>query len=200
RNDLIKAVETISQHISRQYEALNQLDGKLGDGDIGITMKTGFQAALERSPDWPEDLGMALMGFAKSFVENRASSYGTILSTGLMAAAIYCKGKTELYTTDIPPILSTALDKMAQRGKSELGQKTVLDAIYAAKIASETCEATSFEELGIAIHQKVQEAVEEYTAKPNLQGRARIFGDKSIGIPDPGMQVFLEMILAVTSK
>lgn len=200
RNNLIKALYTLTQHIDQQYEVLNQLDGKVGDGDIGITMKTGLNAALKSSATWEEDLGLAFMGFARSFVENRASSYGTILATGLMAAAAYSKGRTTLSISDIPKILDAALEKMALRGKSTLGQKTVLDAVYAAQVAAAYYEGESLTELGILIRQKVEESVEAYSTKPNLQGRARMFGEKSVGITDPGMQVFLELVIALTNE
>ena len=197
-NELKHATRTAAKHFATKYQELNALDGKLGDGDIGITMKNGFEAALESSDDWPEDIGMALMAFAKSFVSIRASSFGTLFATGIMAAAMQCKGTSALITSDIAPILSKSLENMAKRGKSALGDKTVLDAVNAAYLASLKYKGDDFKKLGILIRQYVEHAVQEYTSKPNLQGRARMFGDKSIGIPDPGMQVFLEIVISLT--
>ena len=195
--DLQNAVKLIARHMTEKHDELNALDGRLGDGDIGITMKSGFESALDNCQEWPSDWGKALLAFAQSFVKTRASSYGTLIASGLMSAGMAAKGKTVIEINEIPALLKAAGEGMARRGKSEPGQKTVLDAVEAAFQAAQSYEGTSNAELIEAIHKNVKAAVDSYAQKPNLQGRARMFGDKSIGIPDPGMVAFCEMVAAL---
>ena len=80
---------------------------------------------------------MALLRCAQAFTGVSASTYGTLVATGLMAAAKSTKGRTAVPWTEIPGLLGAALAAMTARGKGQLGDKTVLDALEAARAATE---------------------------------------------------------------
>ena len=123
----------IAAAMEEAADELNTADGKLGDGDLGVTMVRGCRLVMEALPDLPEDVGMALMKCAQAFTKTSGSSYGTLLATGLMSAAKAAKGRTEVPWSEAGALLGGALEAMMLRGKASLGDKTVLDAIEAAR-------------------------------------------------------------------
>jgi dihydroxyacetone kinase-like protein len=185
-------IERIGRKMEDCQDELNTLDGKLGDGDLGITMATGFDDLHRVLPGLPEDVGMALLACSQALVKTRASSFGTLLATGLMSTAKQTRGETVVSWNRIPDLLQGAIDKMGERGKSALGDKTVLDALEAARQAIEGLDDPT--QMLQAADQAVGDALEVFKEQPSRQGRARMFGDKSVGLYDPGMVVIKRMI------
>jgi dihydroxyacetone kinase-like protein len=198
-SELRRALTKIAAKMEACKEELNALDGEMGDGDIGITMSVGFANIMELSADLAEDTGMALLQCAQAFVKGRASSYGTLLATGLMAAGKSVKGQTKVPWSAVPGVLGEAIEKMAARGKSALGDKTVLDALEAARVAAERADKTPDAMLA-AVLGEVSRSVEEFRTKPCRQGRARIFTEKNAKIYDPGMVVIQRMLEGLAEK
>ena len=176
-------------------DELNTADGKLGDGDLGVTMVRGCRLVMEALPELPEDVGMALMKCAQAFTKTSGSSYGTLLATGLVSAAKATKGRSEVPWGEIAPLLGGALEAMMLRGKASLGDKTVLDAIEAAR--AEIGAVDDPGAIAVAADTGAAAALDRYRDQPNKIGRARIFGDKSIGLDDPGMLAFKRVVEAL---
>ena len=84
---------------------------------------------------------------------------------------------------------------MSQRGKGQLGDKTVLDTLEAARAATEGLSEPSA--VLDATDQAVSACIERFRQQPSRQGRARIFGDNSAGKDDPGMIAFQRMVEAL---
>lgn len=195
--DSIKTAATkIAQLMEESADELNAADGLLGDGDLGITMVRGFREIIEVKDSLPDDVGMALFQCAKAFTKSSGSSYGTLLATGLMSVAKKKKGQQEIQVEEISALLDDALDAMKQRGKAELGDKTVLDVIaassQAAKDQSDGCSVLK------AINDAVTNTIDEFRSRQSKIGRARIFSEKSIGLDDPGMLAFRKMLEALS--
>ena len=171
---------------------LNELDGALGDGDLGVNLTRAADRLLEDLPNLPDDVGMALLRCAQAFTRVSASTYGTLLATGLMAAAKSTKGRTAVPWTEIPALLGAALKAMSDRGKGQLGDKTVLDALEAVRRVTEgLSDPASMLE---AARPAVQAAIDRVRDLPFRQGRARIFGAKGLGRDDPGMIAFQRIV------
>ena len=171
---------------------LNELDGALGDGDLGVNLTRGADRVLEDLPNLPEDVGMALLRCAQAFTRVSASTYGTLLATGLMAAAKSTKGRTSVPWTEMRNLLGAALKAMSDRGKGQLGDKTVLDALDAARRATEGLSDPAA--MVEAARAAVAEAIARVRDMPFRQGRARIFGAKGLGRDDPGMIAFQRIV------
>ena len=171
---------------------LNELDGALGDGDLGVTLSRATQRLQEDAPNLPADVGTALFQCAQAFTRVTGSTYGTLLATGLMAAAKATRGRTEVPWTEVSALLGAALEAMSGRGKSALGDKTVLDALDAARRATEGLGEPAA--LVAAASHAVDAAMAELRNRPFRQGRARIFGEKGLGRDDPGMVAFKRII------
>ena len=194
--DSIKTAATkIAQLMEESADELNAADGLLGDGDLGITMVRGFREIIEVRDSLPDDVGMALFQCAKAFTKSSGSSYGTLLATGLMSVAKKKKGQQEIQFEEISLLLNDALDAMKQRGKAELGDKTVLDVIAASSQAAK--DQSDGSSVLIAINDAVTSTIDEFRSRQSKIGRARIFSEKSIGLDDPGMLAFRKMLEAL---
>ena len=195
--DSIKTAATkIAQLMEESADELNAADGLLGDGDLGITMVRGFREIIEVRDSLPDDVGMALFQCAKAFTKSSGSSYGTLLATGLMSVAKKKKGQQEIQVEEISALLNDALDAMKQRGKAELGDKTVLDVIAASSQAAK--DQSDGSSVLKAINEAVTSTIDEFRSRQSKIGRARIFSEKSIGLDDPGMLAFRKILEALS--
>lgn len=195
RDTLTAGLARIAAHMETAADALNTLDGQLGDGDLGVTMVRGGREVTALLPDMPADVGMALMQVAQGFTRTSGSSFGTLTATGLMAAAKATKGREAVPWSEVPDLVRAAFEMMRTRGKANLGDKTVLDTLHASADA-----ATGLDDPQ-AILQAMVDAVDRTMDDMRNQeariGRARIFGDKSKGLDDPGMVAFRHMLRAL---
>lgn len=195
KDTLVAAIERIAAAMERDFDALNTADGALGDGDLGITMTRGMRAILAITGELPDDIGQALFQCAQALTKSSGSSYGTLLATGLMSAARTLRGQHGIEPDAIPGLIADARDKMQQRGKAELGGKTVLDSLdYVARATA------GADDKAAAAIRAVDEALDDLRDKPATIGRARIFGDKSIGMDDPGMLAMQAVVRAAVGR
>ncbi len=187
------AISRIQQQVQQTAEDLCARDGQLGDGDLGITLEKAFNRLAEIAPTLPDDLGKAFAAAAAAISKVSSSSFGTLLATGLLAAAKQTIGKTELSSTAVPDLLRTACQKMSERGSASLGDKTVLDTVDAAARALDSHPEDS---VG-AVITAVDETLSLYRDRECKIGRARIFSERSVGLDDPGMVAFRVMVGAL---
>ncbi len=187
-----KAVVQLAAYLESCADELSALDGMLGDGDLGVTLVRGMRSVAEQAESLPPEVGAALLQSAKAFVSISGSTFGTLLATGVMAAAKATQGRREVPWQEAPALLVGAVEAMQRRGKAELGDKTVLDAVAA------TAEALRFvaDSTGLlpAALQATKACLERFRDQPCRQGRARMFGDRSIGKDDPGMVAWLRLL------
>ena len=173
-------------------DELNALDAVLGDGDLGVTMVRGAKSVQAELENLPDDVGMALLKCAQAFTKISGSTLGTLLATGLMSAAKTTKGRREVPWSEVSSLLAGAGNSMSTRSQGQLGDKTILDALEAARAATEGLEDPAA--MVSAANEAVDSALERFRNQASRQGRARIFGDKSIGQDDPGMVAFKRIL------
>jgi phosphoenolpyruvate---glycerone phosphotransferase subunit DhaL len=189
---VVWALNRVKESLPGHADELNALDGALGDGDLGVTLSRAAGRLQTDSPDSAGDVGLLLLNSAKAFSGASGSTYGTLLATGLMAAAKQTKGRSAVPWSEVSGLLGAAGAAMAARGKSQLGDKTVLDVIEAARRATETIEDPA--KLTPAAIEAIDAALAEFRTAPFKQGRARIFGEKGVGRDDPGMIAFKRIV------
>ncbi len=190
--DLHAALVRIAAAMNAGAEDLNAADAALGDGDLGITVSHGFSEAAAAA--LPDDVGLAFMECAKAIQRVSSSSYGTLLATAAMSAAKTLKGRTEVDISEVPGLVEGAVAAMMARGKGSLGDKTVLDVLHAIAEAMRGAPAGVAYERGL---EAARTTLEEYKGKPNKLGRARMFGEASIGRYDPGQLALVRMLEAL---
>ena len=198
RAELLAAIDRIAAAMERDFSLLNEADGALGDGDLGVTMTRGMRAIVAMKEGLPQDLGMALFQCAQAFTKSSGSSYGTLLATGLMTAAKALKGRETIDGSEVSGLIAGARDAMQARGKADLGGKTVLDSLDAIAAATEgKADRTALADAAAGAADRV---LEDFRNKPATIGRARIFGEKSVGMDDPGMLAMNRIVKAATDR
>jgi len=195
RDVLVAALDRIAAAMERDFDALNAADGALGDGDLGVTMTRGMRAIIAMRNDLSDDVGMALFQCAQAFTKSSGSSYGTLMATGLMSAARTLRGRTGIDPEAIPALVADARDAMRDRGKAELGGKTVLDSLDHIARATAGADDKAAAALGA-----VDAALDAFRDTQATVGRARIFGEKSVGMDDPGMLAMRSMVRAAVGE
>lgn len=192
---LRQGLALIAAKMEASADELNTVDGALGDGDLGVTMTRGMREIMKVADGLPDDVGMALFGCAQAFTRISGSSFGTLLATGLMSAAKACRGRSEVPWSEMAGLLEGAVQAMGARGKAELGQKTVLDPLdAAAKAAADQSDGPA---VLAAIDRAIDETMDMFRDQQAQVGRARIFGEKSVGLDDPGMAALRRMVDAL---
>jgi dihydroxyacetone kinase-like protein len=187
-------IEALATTVSQHAEELTSLDQAIGDGDHGVNMKRGFEAVLAEAdaiagkplPDGLKQLGMALVmkvGGASGPL------YGTLFMT---------LGKElgpDPSVDDIARALVVAIDAVKARGKSEPGQKTMLDVLVPVQALLAQGGGGLAERLPAA----AMAAADATVPMKAIRGRASFLGDRSIGHMDPGARSSSLMIAAVCS-
>ncbi len=198
RSALLGVIARLHEKMLTHFDTLNMADGKLGDGDLGITMTRGMAEIAEVKDDLSDDLGLAMLKCSQAFTKSSGSSYGTLMALGMMAIAKQIKGQTAVDPSELNALVMAARDQIQTRGKAEIGGKTVLDSLDA--IVKLTSGMTDLEDIRTAAVAAVDEALAEFRDKPATMGRARMFGEKSIGLDDPGMLAMKFIVYAVAGK
>lgn len=188
----------IAAGMERAAAELCELDGEIGDGDLGVTMQRGCREVMQELPNLPTDVGLALMKCAQAFTRISGSTFGTLLATGLMSAAKATKGRSDIPWSETSALLEGALQAMMQRGKAALGDKTVLDTLDAAAKATKGRDAP--EEILESAVAGVADTLARFRGVQAKQGRARIFGDKTLELDDPGMVALLRILESLRDK
>jgi dihydroxyacetone kinase-like protein len=192
---LRSGLERICTALEEAADELNRVDGVLGDGDLGVTAVRGARSLRNVLPELPDDLGMALLKCAQAFTRVSGSTFGTLIATGLMASGRRVRGRGEITWSEIPQLLADAVDAMSQRSNAKLGDKTVLDALD--RLGKALADVGDPNDLIEAAKRGVDEALEDFRPRLSRAGRARIFGEKSIGLDDPGMVALKKMVDAL---
>jgi dihydroxyacetone kinase phosphoprotein-dependent L subunit len=196
-------VRTIAETAVENEKYFGDLDAVVGDGDFGYSMARGFEIVVS---DWESfdraDIGTFLKKIAVVITGRIGGTSGPIWGTAFLRAGANADGKTELTSQDTLAMLRAAIEGIKQRGQSDLGDKTLLDALVPAVDVLESCLANG-EPAGSAIAQAATVARERAEATKEMiakKGRAAYTGERSIGTLDAGaiaVAVMLERLAAV---
>ena len=198
RSALLGAIERLNEEMQKQFDVLNAADGKLGDGDLGITLTRGMEAIADEAGELPDDLGLAMLQCSQAFTKSSGSSYGTLMALAMMAIAKQIKGQTNVDPIDLNALVTTARDQIQTLGKAEIGGKTVLDSLDA--VVNHTSGKSDLKDIRTSAIAAVDAALVDFHNKPATMGRARMFGEKSIGLNDPGMLAMKFIVYAMAGK
>jgi dihydroxyacetone kinase-like protein len=178
-----RLIETVAKVVIGEAERLTALDQAIGDGDHGLNMKRGFEAVLAD-----------LDGLARKSLPDAVKSIGThlVMKVGGASGPLYGSlfltlGKElppEPSLADLAKAFDAAFAAVKARGKSEVGQKTMLDVLGPVRDA--LANASPDPLLGDRIKKVATEAAEATVNMKAIRGRASFLGDRSIGHMDPG--------------
>lgn len=173
-------------------EELCEMDARMGDGDLGLTMSKGYSALPEllRSNLEPGDIGKTLMKGGMKMSSVVPSTMGTLMSSGIMAGGKALKGKSEIDASNLSTYFTAFADGIQQRGKCQRGNRTILDALAAAADKAsallDTNPAATLQDVMDAAVEGADEGVEATKSMTPVFGKAAVFAAKAIGTPDQG--------------
>jgi dihydroxyacetone kinase-like protein len=167
------------------YDEFNAADGKIGDGDLGITISNGLEEINNNIDKFKDDLSINFMLCSQAFVKKSGSSFGTLIAFALMNISKDLKGKNICDHEDIINMINIAMETIQERGKTKLGDKTILDSLsYILNNLKANKNNVNYPEL---FKSSTNEALNAFKGKKILIGRARMFEDKTKELDDPGM-------------
>ncbi|CUH97491.1 hypothetical protein P22_3622 [Propionispora sp. 2/2-37] len=193
----------IVEVLKTEKDYLIELDGSMGDGDLGLTMCTGFQAVYEEVDQIAEtDMGKIFMKLGMKMNSVVPSTMGTLIATCFIKAAAKAKGKEALALTDLVEMGRAAIQGVMERGQSKIGDKTMLDALAPAveALAAAVESKKSVRDAGVDAYQAACAGVEKTKTLQSVHGRAAYYSEKSIGRPDPGASAVMFIIKGMTKN
>ena len=174
--------EKLLSQAKKSYNEFNEADGKIGDGDLGITIKSGLEEINNNINKFSDDMGANFMLCSQAFVKRSGSSFGTLIAFSFMNISKNLKGKIECNHEDIIAIFDTALKTILERGKTNLGDKTIADSLDL--IIKNLKDNENYSDV---FKLSTKQALENFKGKKIKIGRARMFEEKTKELDDPGM-------------
>ena len=189
QQQIIDWIDNFTAVIAEKKDYLTELDAAIGDADHGINMNRGFQKVSEKLPTVIEgDIGTILKTVSMTLISTVGGASGPLYGTFFLKASAVAAQKEELTSEELFKLLQAGLDGVIYRGKAQLEDKTMIDALSPAEYAFEQSLANN--DSVVAGLQKAVDAAEEGMKKtiPLMakKGRASYLGERSIGHQDPG--------------
>lgn len=181
----------VAKTIERHADELTALDQAIGDGDHGINMKRGFEAVMADAGNlvtkpWPD----FLKGVGMTLVMKVGGASGPLFGT--LFLTLGKELSAEPTADDVVKALRSAIEAVQARGKSERGQKTMLDVLIP---VAEHLEAGGRDLAAIVT--AAEAAAQATQPMKAIRGRASFLGERSIGHVDPGAKSSALIITAV---
>jgi phosphoenolpyruvate---glycerone phosphotransferase subunit DhaL len=179
---------------------LTELDSAIGDADHGININRGMQAVLGKIDGISEtgDIGTLLKTVGMTLVSTVGGASGPLYGTLFLRMGTAAAGKSELSADDWAAALAAGLAGVQSRGKAELGDKTMVDALTPAVDALQAAlaDGAGFDD---ALRRSAEAAEGGMKATIPLvarKGRASYLGERSAGHQDPGATSSWLLVLA----
>jgi dihydroxyacetone kinase-like protein len=179
RDSREKLVRALAEAVIQHADELTSLDQAIGDGDHGLNMKRGFEAVLATLPGLADrSLPEMLKSIGMTLVMKVGGASGPLVGTFFMELG---KGLPEQPTrAEFVAATEMAINAVKARGRSEAGQKTLLDVLVPVHVVlAEGGNAT-------AIATEAAQAADRTVPMLAIRGRASFLGERSIGHMDPG--------------
>lgn len=189
QEQILRWLQRFATTIDKNKEYLTQLDAAIGDADHGINMERGLKKLQAQLPALEDkDIGTTLKSASMTMISSIGGASGPLYGTFFLRASTAIAGKHELDEHDMLTLLQAGLQGIVERGKTQLGDKTMVDALYPAVLAF--AQAVQDGKLMQEAMQLTVAACEQgmisTKAMQAKKGRASYLGDRSIGHQDPG--------------
>jgi dihydroxyacetone kinase-like protein len=189
KQQILQWFQAVAVVLEQNKDYLTELDAAIGDADHGINMNRGFQKVISQLPSVADkDIGSILKTVRMTLLSSVGGASGPLYGTMFLRASTAVAGKSELSDEDLVALLQAAVDGIIQRGKANLGDKTMLDALSPASDAFKQAVANN-----VSTQEALQQAVAAAEEGMNKtiplvakKGRASYLGDRSSGHQDPG--------------
>ena len=185
----------VARGIVANEELLTDADKAIGDGDHGVGMTRGFRAVQEKLDGRTfENIHELLETIGITLLTTIGGAAGAIFGTFFRGGARCLDQKDKFDTSVLIDFLGNGLDAVKDRGKAEMGDKTMVDALEPAFQEAQERVSNPLPEVLLAVAESAKagmESTKEFVAKT---GKAKTLGERSIGFPDPGaVSIYLIM-------
>ena len=187
---ILQWLQAVDEVITENKDYLTELDAAIGDGDHGINLHRGFQKVMTQLPQVEtEDIGSIFKTVGMALVSSVGGASGPLYGTFFLRASTVVTGKEELTVADLAKLLQEGVNGVIQRGKANLSDKTMLDALCPA-VATLNQEVAGgnnsiVDVLGLAVL-AAETGMHQTIPLEARKGRASYLGERSIGHQDPG--------------
>ena len=185
----------ISKRIGAQAEGLNQLDSALGDGDHGRSISAAFAAAVQSIDALEEPSMSGIWMMAARALMSSGGASGALFGTFFLKGAGLMKGKDRLAKADMNTVLQAGLAAVKGRGKAEMGDKTMVDALEPAVAAF--CASDAYGAAWRRAARAARRGAESTAGMAARHGRAKFIGERARGHQDAGAASIALMFEAV---
>jgi len=202
---IISAAKAIHSALLNNETQIESLDRAIGDGDHYLNMKRGSEAVVaiadELKTITPD---AALQKIGMTLLSSIGGSSGPLFASLLLGMAkFYKEHQAEMDEKDTHPkyaeMLSLGVQSMMQRGKSNVGEKTMLDVLVPVSTAfvNSAKQGNSTEEICRAVKDAADKGLEYTRNLVATKGRAAALGERAIGHLDAGAKSCQVMTYAV---
>ncbi len=189
KEQILQWLQAVAVVLEQNKDYLTELDAAIGDADHGINMNRGFQKVASQLPSVADrDIGTILKTVSMTLISSVGGASGPLYGTMFLRSSTAVAGKSELTDEDMVALLQAFVDGVVQRGKANLGDKTMLDALSPASEALQQAVdkgANTQEALQQAVT-AAQEGMKNTIPLVAKKGRASYLGDRSANHQDPG--------------
>ena len=200
KHHIVQWLEHTAAVLNDNKAYLSELDSPIGDADHGINMSRGFKAVLAKLPSVADkDIGNILKTTGMALISSVGGASGPLYGTFFMRSGAALISKEELTNDDVLQLFRDGVEGIAQRGRPQLGDKTMFDAWSPALSALQAAFLTS-NDVVAAVRSMVAAAEQGMQNTIPLQarkGRASYLGERSIGHQDPGATTTFLMLKAL---
>jgi phosphoenolpyruvate---glycerone phosphotransferase subunit DhaL len=187
---LKNVMDAVADTVIAHADELTALDQAIGDGDHGLNMKRGFEAVRAESQALSQmPVGDALKAAGTKLVMTVGGASGPLYGTLFMALGKVMPESPS--RGDIVAAATAAIEAVATRGKSQAGQKTMLDVLGPALEAFRSGATLP------AVADAADKAAASTIPMLAIRGRASFLGERSVGHMDPGARSCALIIRAV---
>lgn len=186
--DVRAVVKAFAAVVAEHKDELTQLDSAIGDGDHGTNLDRGMRAAVEKIGDAGDDPAATLRAVGMALISKVGGASGPLFGTLFLEAGKALQGADEVGAAEWAAAVDAAVRGVQARGKAEVGDKTMVDALVPARDALRAA-ADSGAPLADAAGRAADAAEQGRDATEPLvarKGRASYLGERSAGHVDPG--------------
>ena len=189
KQHVVQWLEHTAVVLNDNKDYLSRLDSPIGDADHGINMSRGFKAVLGKLPSVADkDIGNILKATGMALISSVGGASGPLYGTFFLRSGAASMAKEELNSADLLQMFFDGVDGVVQRGRPQLGDKTMFDAWAPALEALQAAFVNGDDDVA-ALRLTVAAAEQGMKNTIPLQarkGRASYLGERSIGHQDPG--------------
>jgi phosphoenolpyruvate---glycerone phosphotransferase subunit DhaL len=200
KEQIVSWLEQLAAVMSDNKEYLTELDSAIGDADHGNNMARGFRKVLEKLPGVADrDIGNIFKTTGMTLISSVGGASGPLYGTFFMRGGMAASAKEELNGQDLYQVLQSGVEGVIQRGRAQVGDKTMIDAWTPAMAALKMALDNS-DDIVSALRQAVDAAEQGMKDTIPLQarkGRASYLGERSKGHQDPGATSSFLMLQAL---